>query len=64
MDDFNDDPLDLLEDDGDGVIETILLFDEEEKKQSIQAKTGCVVPLVIIGSTAVGTVWSTIKLFT
>ena len=35
MEDFDEDPLDLLEDDGDGVIEMGLFFDEDEKnKQS------------------------------
>lgn len=42
--DHGEDPLDLLEDDDDGVIETILLFDDEEEK-SVQAKSGCVIPL-------------------
>jgi hypothetical protein len=32
MDDFDEDPLDLLEDDGDGVIEMCLLLDDEEAK--------------------------------
>ncbi|NNF45889.1 MAG: hypothetical protein HKN69_03885 [Desulfofustis sp.] len=39
MEEFDDDPLDLLEDDGDGVIETILLEEEEEKP--IQERVGC-----------------------
>ena len=30
---FDEDPLDLLEDDGDGIIETAIFFDEEEKGQ-------------------------------
>ena len=29
MEDFDEDPLDLLEDDGDGVIEMCLFFDED-----------------------------------
>ena len=29
--DFDEDPLDLLDDDGDGVIETCLFFDEDGK---------------------------------
>ena len=40
----DDDPLDLLEDDGDGVIEMCLFFDEDaEKKKSQKSpqKTGC-----------------------
>ena len=49
MDDFEDDPLDLLEDDGDGVIETILM---EEEEKPIQHRTGCVVLLIGVGSSA------------
>ena len=48
MEDFDDDPLDLLEDDGDGVIETILL--EEEEKPVLQ-RTGCAMVLLGVGST-------------
>lgn len=47
MDDFEEDPLDLLEDDGDGVIETILMEEEEEP---IQQRTGCAVFLVGLGA--------------
>ena len=47
MDDFNDDPLDLLDDDSDGVIETILLFDDD-KNESIQTRTGCLGLLTFI----------------
>ena len=52
MDQFDEDPLDLLEDDGDGVIETILL--EEEENKPVQARTGCAVLLFgIVSSTGV-----------
>ena len=51
----DEDPLDLFDDDGDGVIETILL-DEEEDKQ-VQARTGCGILLFGIGSTIAGAVW-------
>ena len=50
MDDFDRDPLDLLEDDGNGVIETILM---EEEEKPIQQRTGCAVFLVGVSS-AVG----------
>ena len=53
MDDFDDDPLDLLEDDGDGVIETILM---EEEEKPILERTGCAVLLIGVGST-VGAGW-------
>ena len=34
MEDFDNDPLDLLDDDGDGVNEMCLFFDEEEKNNN------------------------------
>ena len=40
MDDFDDDPLNLLDDDDDGVLDTILLLDEDEKLP-VQTNTGC-----------------------
>ncbi|NNK14437.1 MAG: hypothetical protein HKP52_09375 [Desulfofustis sp.] len=53
MEEFDDDPLDLLEDDGDGVIETILLEEEEEKP--IQERVGCSLIIAAGGSaTAIG----------
>jgi len=61
MDEFEDDPLDLLEDDGDGVIETILLLDEDEKKTD-QLKTGCSVLLLAAGS-MVGVGWWMTRMF-
>ena len=63
MEDFEDDPLDLLEDDGDGVIETILLLDdEEEKEKPILERTGCAVLLIGVSST-VGAGWWCISKF-
>ena len=45
MDDFDEDPLDLLEDDGDGVIEMGLFFDKDEKEKQSGSKppgnSGC-----------------------
>lgn len=55
------DPLDLFEDDDDGVIETILLFDDEEEKP-VQAKSGCVVPLMLLGLATGGSIFGMIKL--
>ena len=52
----DEDPLDLFDDDGDGVIETILLLDEEEEKE-VQTKTGCGMLLLGIGSTIAGAIW-------
>ncbi len=50
---FNDDPLDLLEDDGDGVGEMCLIFDDEgENKHNSQKSphgTGCSLVLFLLG---------------
>jgi len=55
--DFDEDPLDLLEDDGDGVIETCLFFDEDGKdKQSGKkppGKSGCCVVLLAVGASSI-----------
>ena len=53
---FDEDPLDLLEDDGDGIIETAIFFDEEEKGQqsgrgSPPQGSGCGIVLLLMGST-------------
>ena len=53
---FDEDPLDLLEDDGDGAIEMGLFFDEDENKQNSQKSsqgTGCVVVLLCLGTVVV-----------
>ncbi len=52
MDDFDDDPLDLLDDDGDGVIEMGLFFDEDEKNSNSKKpsnNSGCSVILLAAG---------------
>ena len=36
MKDFDEDPLDLLDDDGDGVIEMCLFFDEDNKTSKVE----------------------------
>ena len=49
----DEDPLDLLEDDGDGVNEMCLLFDEDSKKENSKVppqKTGCGVVLLLMGA--------------
>ncbi len=51
--DFDDDPMDLLEDDDDGVIEMGLFFDEDGNKQNSQKTpqgTGCAVVLFCMGT--------------
>ncbi len=54
MEDFDGDPLDLLDDDGDGVIEMGLFFDEDEKNKQSGIKppgnSGCCIVLLGIGT--------------
>ena len=55
MDDFDDDPLDLIDDDGDGVIEMSLFFDEEQKKEKGNGPRhngGCCVVLLAVGTSS------------
>lgn len=40
MADFDEDPLDLLEDDGDGVIEILTVLKEDEEEPILE-RTGC-----------------------
>ena len=50
-----DDELDLLDDDGDGVIEMCLLDEESSEKGSKPPdKSGCCVAFFLIGSSLVG----------
>lgn len=61
MEDFDKDPLDLFDDDGDGVNEMCLLFDEDEKGKSSGSKppgnSGCCVVLLAVGVSAGMTAW-------
>jgi hypothetical protein len=63
--DCDEDPLDLLEDDGDGVIETCLFFDEDGKdKQSGNkppGKSGCCVVLLGVGISLLMAGWGIVK---
>ena len=65
MEDFDKDPLDLLDDDGDGVIEMGLFFDEDGKnKQSggrPSGNSGCCVVLCV-GASLVMAGWGVVKL--
>ena len=57
MSDF-DDPLDLLDDDGDGVVEMSLLEDEEKRnKTGSSNKNGCCFIFLILSSSLVITGW-------
>ncbi|MEE4314396.1 MAG: hypothetical protein V2J11_07840 [Desulfofustis sp.] len=65
MDDFDEDPLDLLEDDGDGVNETILLFDKDAENQQPPVKNrGCAVVLMILTSSLLSAGFGLYKVFT
>ena len=63
MEDF-DDPLDLLDDDGDGVIEMAIL--EEEEKQSKKGRnknsSGCSVIFFLLGSSVIIAGWIVIRI--
>lgn len=58
MDDY-DDPLDLLNDDGDGVIEMCLLEEEENKQKGNNnpKNTGCCIVLLAFGTSTLVTFW-------
>lgn len=66
MNDLNEDPLDLLHDDGDGVIEMCLLFDKDKKNKQSGGKPpgngGCCVVLLTMGSAVLLTGWGITKL--
>lgn len=55
MEEFED-PLDLLNDDGDGVIE-ICLLEEEKQKKKINTNSGCCVLFLVLSSSLVSAVW-------
>jgi hypothetical protein len=62
MDDFDEDPLDLLDDDGDGVNEMCLLFDEDGKNKQTGSKppgnSGCCLIILAFGTSAGLVIWS------
>ena len=68
MTNFDEDPLDLLDDDGDGVIETCLFFDEDKKNKQSGEKPpgngGCCVVLLTMGSAVLLAGWGITKLTT
>ena len=61
MEDFDKDPLDLLDDDGDGLIEMGLIFDEDEKSKKPSGNSGCCVVLCAGASLAMAG-WGLTKL--
>ena len=59
MEDFDHDSLDLFDDDGDGVNEMCLLFDEESKKGKAEGppqRTGCCVTILMMGASVISAV--------
>ena len=58
MDDFENSPLDILDDDGDDAVEMNVFFDDEGKKnqggKKPDGKSGCCVPLFLIGTSVTG----------
>ena len=66
MDDFSEDPLDLLDDDGDGVNEMCLFFDDDGKDNKNgnkpQGKSGCCVVFLVMGTSILMAGWGLVKL--
>ena len=57
MEDF-DDPLDLLDDDGDGVIEMCLLEEEEKRDKGGRIdKSGCCIIFLLLSSSVIIAGW-------
>ena len=59
-----DDPLDLLNDDGDGVIEMSILEEEEKLKKGGYNKSGCCIIFLALGSSTLLSIWGITKLIT
>jgi len=57
MGDYND-PLDLLDDDGDGVVEMCLMEEEKQRKKGgNKNSSGCSVALFLVGSAVIFAGW-------
>ena len=67
MDDFDEDPLDLLDDDNDGVVETALFFDEDSKDKQTESKppsnSGCCVVFLALGTSIGVAAWTITQFF-
>ena len=62
MSDF-DDPLDLLDDDGDGVVEISLIEEGEKlKKSSGNKNSGCCIVIFLLGSSLITAGWYVIRI--
>ena len=66
MNDFDEDPLDLFDDDGDGVVEMCVLFDDDGKNKPTGSKppsnSRCCVTLLMFGGAASAMTWGITKL--
>ena len=67
MDDFDKDPLDLFDDDGDGVVEMCVLFDEDGKKNKQGGSkppinSGCCVVFLMLSSSLIMLGWSIMQI--
>lgn len=61
----HEDPLDLLGDDGDGVVEMCLLEEEEKlKKGSANKNSGCCVAFLALGASITMTAWGITRFLT
>jgi len=67
MQDFDEDPLDLLGDDGDGVNEMCLFLDEDAKSKQTGSKppgnSGCCVLILAFGTSVGLAIWSITQLW-
>ena len=64
MSDFDDDPLDLIDDGDGGAVEMSLLEEEEKRKRSVKnTNSGCSIAFLIISSSIVIAGWSMIQMF-
>ena len=61
MEDF-DDQLDLLDDDGDGVVEMRLIEEEEKRHKGGTNKSGCCVVFLLLGSSLALAGWHFIQI--
>ena len=60
MEDFDENPLDILDGDGDDAVEMCLFFDDDDKKKKARkppGNSGCCVVLLAIGSSLAGVIW-------
>ena len=62
MSDFDDDPLDLIDDGDGGAVEMSLLEEEKRNKSVKNTNSGCSIAFLILGSSIVIAGWSMIQM--